>query len=450
MKAFFLIVGLACVNGASIDELMPDITTDSSVYNGDGGDAEAFTWKYDTQTLASADDPASWYGTCNTGTSQSPINIVRADVETATTDIGAITGTLFDRELEGYLVNNGRVLRFSHLGFARPAITGGALGTKVYAFSHIDFHFGTTDSDGSEHTIDGRQYAMEMEAVFYDGSFMSSQDALASTDADALVTISNLFQISTTDNANMKPIVDEIANILYALPSVMKKRSADNIEDSDDKQARQMVALPLVVDESPYTYGSEHNNIVPHTLKLIDILGADTVDSYYYYDGSMTQPTCMENTKWIINQKMLDISSTQLAEFRTLMTDTTYPDELAGNVRPTQPLGTRTVMQRVAPLSFDDTQLQLVGGTLAAIPTFFFVNQFLSQPDTAKALRENPVAEFVQTNFDNLFNPGQTVVQQRSSDEAEFHHQHQYQQQPVYQASQYQQYVPAPQPAPAQ
>ena len=94
----------------------------------------------------------------------------------------------------------------------------------------------------------------------------------------------------------------------------------------------------------------------------------------------------------------------------------------------------------------DETQLKILGGTLAGIPTFYLVQQFLNQPETAKALRENPVAEFITSNLDNLFSGNQEVVEQRSSDEAEFHH-HQYQQ-PVYQPAQYQQYVPQAAPAP--
>ena len=127
-------VGLVCVNGASIDNLQLDTATDNSVFAVDigAGNVEAFTWKYDTQTLAGAVAPNSWAGVCGTGTSQSPINIVTADVTTDTTgDIGAVTGNHMDLELDGYLINNGRTLRYSHLGYAKPTITGGALGSKV-------------------------------------------------------------------------------------------------------------------------------------------------------------------------------------------------------------------------------------------------------------------------------------------------------------------------------
>ena len=78
-------VGLVCVNGASIDNLQLDTATDNSVFAVDigAGNVEAFTWKYDTQTLAGAVAPNSWAGVCGTGTSQSPINIVTANTAPA-------------------------------------------------------------------------------------------------------------------------------------------------------------------------------------------------------------------------------------------------------------------------------------------------------------------------------------------------------------------------------
>ena len=48
---------------------------------------------------------------------------------------------------------------------------------------------------GSEHTFDGTQLPMEMEMVFYDGTFADSAAARASTNPDALATISQLFTV---------------------------------------------------------------------------------------------------------------------------------------------------------------------------------------------------------------------------------------------------------------
>ena len=39
---------------------------------------------------------------------------------------------------------------------------------------HIDFHFGSVDSKGSEHTMDGVQSPGEIQLIFYDGDKFSS------------------------------------------------------------------------------------------------------------------------------------------------------------------------------------------------------------------------------------------------------------------------------------
>ena len=165
------------------------------------GAGDGFTWKYQDQTVTNSYDPADWdmadaTYVCNTGTMQSPIDIVSASTKAPTTDPGAIVGTLFDKDIDGYLANTGRALRYMLFGYARPTISGGALGTKIYALSHIDFHFGSVSTQGSEHTVDGMKYPLEMEMIFYEGSFASNADAMASTDPDALVAVSHFFTVS--------------------------------------------------------------------------------------------------------------------------------------------------------------------------------------------------------------------------------------------------------------
>ena len=65
-----------------------------------------------------------------------------------------------------------------------------------YALSHVDFHFGSVNSQGSEHSIDGAHSPMEMEVVFYDGAFKSPTEVQFSENKDAIVTISFLFEVN--------------------------------------------------------------------------------------------------------------------------------------------------------------------------------------------------------------------------------------------------------------
>ena len=69
--------------------------------------------------------------------------------------------------------------------------------------SHIDFHFGSADTKGSEHEMDGKQSPMEMQMVFFKSKFDDHNAALASTDKDALATISQLFSVDKPSENNL-------------------------------------------------------------------------------------------------------------------------------------------------------------------------------------------------------------------------------------------------------
>lgn len=487
MKTACLFIGaVAYVHGASILQVKP--TPDASGVLQALGVADAagqagagvndFLWKYTGQNLAASLDPTMWNtlpvasnpgaGVCGSGTSQSPINIITASATTAAADIGAVTTTLFDTNIRGVLVNTGRVLRWMALGTA-PTITGGPLAANsIYTLSHIDFHFGSVDTQGSEHQLDGTSSAMEMEMVFWDSTaFSTSALAMASTtDTDALATISQLFNVGTADNAGLAPIVTQIPNVVNAdndgtTGTGRKKREASA------RQGRQ-TANTATADLSRAS-----NNLVDNVaINIEDIIGRTNIDSYFHYDGSLTEPDCTEMVRWIINKDRATISANQLRAFRTLAASrltnpatggrplggqtpaNTVPDMLQDNFRrPMASLGTRTVGQRDAPAAPFPTeeQLRVLGATLVGVGVFNTVNELLTQPEVAKSLVENPLSSFISNIDLNPFSE-QSVVQQRSSVEAA-PVQQQYAPaypQPVYQAQGYQQYAPQPLPAQTQ
>ena len=60
----------------------------------------------------------------------------------------------------------------------------------------MDFHFGSDDTKGSEHTMDGVQGPGEIYLVFYDGdTFTNFETAAASSNADALATVSYMVSV---------------------------------------------------------------------------------------------------------------------------------------------------------------------------------------------------------------------------------------------------------------
>ncbi|KAF5891654.1 carbonic anhydrase 4-like, partial [Clarias magur] len=100
---------------------------------------------------------------CN-GARQSPINIVTADVR-PDNNLTAFTFTGFgDNSTLLNIINTGKTVKIE-LDGQKISVSGGGLQNQ-YNSSQIHFHWGNGSSTtGSEHTVDGRQYAMEMHIV---------------------------------------------------------------------------------------------------------------------------------------------------------------------------------------------------------------------------------------------------------------------------------------------
>merc|ERR1719410_1663410 len=155
--------------------------------------------------------------------------------------------------------------------------------------------------------MDGDQSPMEMQMVFFRSDFDDHTAALASTDGDALATISQLFSVATTTNAGLTPIKDEIQHIVHATAAKRRKREARQGRQADAMQKADLSVANTNLKEEI-------------TINIEKIIGMTNIENYYYYDGSMTEPECKENTKWIINKDMADVTDAFLTELRTMET----------------------------------------------------------------------------------------------------------------------------------
>lgn len=70
----------------------------------------------------------------------------------------------------------------------RPFITGGPLYNEKYEFHNIRFRWGPCDDEGSEHTIDFRRFALEMQVAHV-------QPNKNKSDNNSVAIISYLFQV---------------------------------------------------------------------------------------------------------------------------------------------------------------------------------------------------------------------------------------------------------------
>merc|ERR1712158_337394 len=216
---------------------------------------------------------------------------------------GAEDGLGKDRLANGDVSNNGHsaVLGVVHEDESDGIMTGSpdVLGEgQSYQMLQLHFHWGADDSRGSEHTINGEEFPMEMHIVHKKVGLIL-EEALATP--DGLAVVGQMFEISAEDNEVLTPLIESLANI----------------EDFDAK---------FDMTDSP--------------LKVEDLLPSPDGE-YANYDGSLTTPTCNEAVRWILFKEPIPISASQMEAFRALKDNADMP--MVDNYRPPQPLNGREV-----------------------------------------------------------------------------------------------------------
>jgi len=244
------------------------------------------------------------------GKRQSPIDIDTSrvfDCYTPADQTVNFSGYNKKGTVAGKLANVGSSLKFTPSETKAgklPGIVGGTLDAE-YKLLQYHFHWGSSNDRGSEHTIDGQCYAMEMHLVHVKKNYFNNvAKALSSADGLAVVGIMFVVGQNGSDFAPLQPIVDAALAL------------------HDD----QTLEIPAEVELKPF----------------LQEVGA----GYYKYDGSLTTPTCNEVVSWHVMTGAIAISQEQLDAFRGL----TYPDgaPMVDNFRPPQPLNNR-VVKRVWP-----------------------------------------------------------------------------------------------------
>jgi len=326
--------------------------------------------------------PDKWTAThCTSGTKQSPIDIVSKSATVEKVDPGAINMTGYDIDLTGNLVNDGRQITYTPTAPAfKPSIFGGALpASKNYVFDHLEFKFGKTATDGSEHTMDAKKYPMEIQLVHYEASLATT--TVASTATAGIVVLSFLVEATaTTANTALAAIVTEIEKTTF---------------------------VPVkAVSTSVAGVSHEVASVKLNLKKLIGNL--DQIKEYYYYAGSQTVQPCTENVKWIIPTSKIMITEANRAKFSKVLAKNGGGKFIAPNNRPVQ---TKTI-SGISVMMRKDTSLKksnrykeaatILGSTLLGIGTFGTVLNILNNDATSKALKSNPILDLIE-DFDEKF-----------------------------------------------
>uniref|UniRef100_A0A8C7EDY9 Alpha-carbonic anhydrase domain-containing protein n=1 Tax=Nothoprocta perdicaria TaxID=30464 RepID=A0A8C7EDY9_NOTPE len=231
--------------------------------------------------------PSHWKelkATCG-GSQQSPIDIERRRLRR--------DGRLGDILFEGYdqaPPGKWRLTNDGHTGASRArlcAIRGGGL-PGTYRALQLHFHWGSPAGNGSEHTLDGRQFPMEVGG--------------------------SLERVPPGKPRLGMPVV--MVGLTVLIPAV-------SVGDSVDLAS----TFPL-------------SNLLPH---------AGQLSKYYRYQGSLTTPDCSEVVVWTVFEEPVAVSRAQVTVRDPAGS---APLKMTNNFRPPQPLhGRRVRASRLASAS---------------------------------------------------------------------------------------------------
>ncbi|KAM6387710.1 receptor-type tyrosine-protein phosphatase gamma isoform 1-T1 [Pluvialis apricaria] len=170
----------------------------------------------------------------------------------------------------------------------------------------VEFHWGQSNgSAGSEHSINGKRFPVEMQIYFYNpDDFDSFGTAVLENRVVGAMAV--FFQVSQRDNPALDPIIHGLKGVVH--------------------HEKETFLDPFVL-----------RDLLPTSL-----------GSYYRYAGSLTTPPCSEIVEWIVFRKPVPISYHQLEAFYSIFT-TEQQDHvksveyLRNNFRPQQNLNNRKV-----------------------------------------------------------------------------------------------------------
>ncbi|XP_061607051.1 carbonic anhydrase 4a [Phyllopteryx taeniolatus] len=258
-------------------------------------------WCYQSQFTCEhqCNAPEKWNranGAC-AGKSQSPINVVTRktlkDERLTPFDFAN-----YQQIFRGTVKNNGHSVQVGvpHL----CTVSGGGL-PSTYKAVQFHLHWGNNGGPGSEHTIDGERYPMELHIVHMKHHYNDLMTALA--DPEGVAVLGFFYEMSNSANRKYDPVISALRSI---------------------KPTNANASLPPT--SLAQLIPPEHN-----------------LTTFYRYNGSLTTPGCTEAVVWTLFENPIPLSFEQLRAFSELKFHDGKP--MVGTFRPVQPLNGRQVFR---------------------------------------------------------------------------------------------------------
>ncbi|XP_051981894.1 carbonic anhydrase 4a [Xyrauchen texanus] len=256
-------------------------------------------WCYQTQVLCDGHckGPDRWrevHPECGNNR-QSPINIVTKKTK-LDERLTPFKFSGYQNVFDSTIRNNGHSVQ---VNIPVPAtVSGGNLG-ETYKAVQFHLHWGTDGGPGSEHTIDGEQYPMELHIVHMKQRYNKLEDALK--DPSGVAVLGFFYEESSSTNKKYDQLTHSLRSVQNANGNTTLRRISLN---------------QLILSEGNMT-------------------------NYYRYDGSLTTPGCTEAVVWTLFENPIPLDREQLRVFSSLK----FHDgkAMVGTFRPVQPLNKRAV-----------------------------------------------------------------------------------------------------------
>nr|XP_054923197.1 carbonic anhydrase 2-like [Dermacentor andersoni] len=237
------------------------------------------------------------------GSFQSPINIT-TNATIFDSSLGPVKYTNYSEPMgNAVFENNGHTVTLTPAKASKATVSIDGL-PSTYNFKQLHFHWGDKSTEGSEHHVDGKSYAMEMHLVHINTEYGSAREAYKHP--DGLLVVGVLFKVDGRENWALRSVVTALRQ--------MNKRAARRVR-------------------------------VRHLASLVDLLPLNPSLSYLYR-GSLTTPPCSEAVIWAVLKNEEKIGESQLEVFRHLEAERNRQNRtvhLVNNLRPSMPLNGRHV-----------------------------------------------------------------------------------------------------------